>query len=463
MALNLKVVDFMRKTCPSRCQKNHRTFRVDNEQALSPALKPHPTKLIVETTTRCNLQCPMCLKNTCKDTIFEEDMTQETFNTLIPAFSTLQVLILNGIGEPLLHPHLDDFIRIAKHHMPSDSWVGFQSNGFMINEQRADSLIEAGLDRICLSLDAMNPEDFRLIRKGGELSGVIQALQSLNVARKRNHVPLKIGIEFVLRNDNLPDLPETIRWAGSTGVDFALVTQLFPYHHDLLDKMTYAMVSDISIAVFHKHLERAIKMNVDIRRYYDVFMKSRKTREDIKIIELVESMRSTARRQGMPLNLQALFTMDLANSETTQAVFEEARSAAATVNLDVRLPSVVPNSARKCEFVEEGCAFVSVDGGVHPCYSLWHRYHYYLNNSENAVGSRRFGSLAGRDILKIWNDHAFTTFRRNVLKYSYPYCFDCNFSLCGNMNTEEFEQDCYLNTEPCGACLWCMDMLQCLK
>jgi hypothetical protein len=31
------------------------------------------------------------------------------------------------------------------------------------------------------------------------------------------------------------------------------------------------------------------------------------------------------------------------------------------------------------------------------------------------------------------------------------------------MNTEEFEQDCYLNTEPCGACLWCMDMMQCLK
>lgn len=166
MALNLKVVDFMRRTCPSRCQKNHRTLVLDKFQEPSPALKPHPSKVIVETTTRCNLQCPMCLKNTGKDSLIEDDMTQETFNTLIPAFSTLQVLILNGIGEPLLHPHLDDFIRIAKHHMPPGSWVGFQSNGFMINEQRAESLIEAGLDRICLSIDAMDTEDFRLIRKG---------------------------------------------------------------------------------------------------------------------------------------------------------------------------------------------------------------------------------------------------------------------------------------------------------
>jgi putative metalloenzyme radical SAM/SPASM domain maturase len=429
----------------------------------SPALKPHPTKLIVETTTRCNLQCPMCMKNSGKDPLVEADMTQETFDSLIPAFHSLQVLVLSGIGEPFLHPHLDDFIRIAKKHMPSGSWVGFQSNGFMVDEQRSERLIEAGLDRICLSIDAMDPEGFRLIRKGGELSGVIQALQALNAARKRNHAPLKIGIEFVLRKDNLMALPETIRWAGANGVDFALVTHLFPYHPDLSDKTVYAVASDISIDVFRKHVNRAMKMSVDMRRYYDVFMIPTKTRKEREIIKLVESMRSMARQRGMPLNLQALFAMDLAGPETTEAVFEEARSTASSVNLEMRLPGSVPSSARKCEFVEEGCAFVSVGGGVHPCYSLWHRYHYYPTNSETSVGPRNFGMLADGGILEIWNDPAFASFRCNVLEYTYPYCFDCNFSLCGNMNTDEFERDCCLNTEPCGACLWCMDMMQCLK
>lgn len=461
--MKLKCIDSMRRAGPLQSQNDHRRSTLDEDQTPSPALKPHPTKLIVETTTRCNLQCPMCMKNSGKVPLVEADMTQETFDSLIPAFPNLQVLVLSGIGEPLLHPHLDDFIRIAKKQMPPGSWVGFQSNGFMVDEQRAERLIEAGLDRVCLSIDAMDPEGFRLIRKGGELSGVIQALQALNAARKRNSAPLKIGIEFVLRNDNLKDLPGTIRWAGSNGVDFALVTQLFPYHRDLSDKMVYAMVSDVSIQVYREHQERARKMNVDMRRYYDVFMKPMKTREDTKIIDLVESMRSMARRRGMPLNLQSLFTMDLATPETMEAVFEEARSAAASVNLDLRLPGVVPSSARKCEFVEEGCAFVTVEGGVHPCYPLWHSYHYYANNSENAAGLRSFGNLTDCGILEIWNDPAFASFRRNVLEYTYPYCFDCNFSLCGNMNTDEFERDCCLNTEPCGACLWCMDMLQCLK
>jgi hypothetical protein len=28
---------------------------------------------------------------------------------------------------------------------------------------------------------------------------------------------------------------------------------------------------------------------------------------------------------------------------------------------------------------------------------------------------------------------------------------------------EDFSQDCYINTEPCAVCLWCMDIFQCLK
>ena len=433
------------------------------EQELSPALKPHPTKLIVETTTRCNLQCPMCLKNTRKDVLTDADMTHDIFEILLPALPTAQVLVLNGIGEPLLHPRLDDFIRIAKRHMPSDSWVGFQSNGLLIDEHRAEDLVETGLNRICLSIDAMDPEGFRLIRKGGELSGVTQALQVLNSARMRHQAPLEIGIEFVLRNDNMIELPATIRWAGSMGVDFALVTHLSPYHPDLTPKTVYTTNSDASVALFNEYLKRSEKKGLDIRRYLHVYMKYLKTRADRKIIKLVESMKLEAMRQGIWLNLGKLFAMDHAMKEKIQSVFEEARSAASSTGLDLRLPSVLPKGTRRCEFIEEGCTFISVNGDVHPCYSLWHPYCLYMNGFENAVGTKHFGSLSDQGILEIWNDQAFTAFRRNVLNYDYPFCFDCSFAVCDYVNTEEFEQDCYINAEPCAVCLWCRDLLQCLK
>ncbi|MCX5828080.1 MAG: radical SAM protein, partial [Deltaproteobacteria bacterium] len=72
----------------------------------APALKPYPTKLFVELTTRCNLQCPMCLKQRHDAEFLEGDISTDIFMTLLPALPTLEALVLNGIGEPLLHPRL---------------------------------------------------------------------------------------------------------------------------------------------------------------------------------------------------------------------------------------------------------------------------------------------------------------------------------------------------------------------
>lgn len=429
----------------------------------TPALRPHPTKLIVETTTRCNLQCPMCMKNICKDDFCEKDMGLDVFKGLLGALPFTEVLILNGIGEPLLHPGLSEFIRMAKDKMPPGSWVGFQTNGLLIDERLAHSLIDAGLDKICLSIDAIDPEGFRLIRKGGELQGVQRALQALRFTRIRHNAAFEIGIEFVLRRDNIADLPETIRWAGSMGVDFALVTHLFPYHPDLVSQTVYDANLDESVAVFFKYQQEAQKNGLDIRHYHDVYMKYEKSSEDKKIIRLVDSMMADALSRGVTLNIQKLFNMKHSWVIKTEGIFQEARDAASLTGLDLKLPGVIPKSARRCEFVEEGCAFVSVDGLVHPCYFLWHQYKCYINGIEKAVGPKSFGSLSDRNILEIWNDMAFSNFRRNVLKYDYPFCFNCSFALCDYVDSENFIQDCYINTEPCAVCLWCMDIFQCLK
>jgi hypothetical protein len=40
--------------------------------------------------------------------------------------------------------------------------------------------------------------------------------------------------------------------------------------------------------------------------------------------------------------------------------------------------------------------------------------------------------------------------------------FDCGFALCDYVGVEHFEQDCCLEQVPCGACLWCTGLFQCL-
>ena len=259
------------------------------------ASNEHPSKLFVEVTTLCNLQCGMCVKQTGSGGIPEGTMSIETFERLAPAFPHLDSLVLNGIGESLLHPQLETFIGRARSLLPDGASVGFQSNGMALNDQRAASLVEAGLDRICLSIDTVSDDSFRSIRSGGDLKGVLAAFASLNKARPLHRTrDLKVGIEFVLRRDNLADLPDAIRWAGKEGAGFAIVTQLLPYQKDLVAQAAYDTNTTAVIAIYERWKTTALQEGLDIRRYLDTITKVGRTAEEARIERLVEQMRNDA-------------------------------------------------------------------------------------------------------------------------------------------------------------------------
>jgi len=430
---------------------------------INPTLRPYPAKMFVETTTRCNLQCAMCLKQRHDAAFKEGDLSEDSFMALLPALPTLEALILNGIGEPLLHPRLDDFIRTAREHMAEEAWIGFQTNGLLMDEQRARSLAGAGVDRVCLSVDAVSPDTFRNIRQGGEFRGVEGALQRLREAKKTINDRLDIGVEFVLRRDNMDELADTVRWAASRGTDFVIVSQLFPYHEALVSQTAYDANLDLSVSIFHEYQEKARIEGVELSRYYQAFMKYEKNADDRKIITFVDAMLTDAMRQGISMNLQKLFSADHAWVEKMETIFAAARSVGEEAGISLQLPEIIPKSVRRCEFVEEGSLFVSWEGNVHPCYFLWHPCRCYINGIEKTVKPRVFGNLSERGLLEIWNDPPFVSFRQNVLRYEYPFCFNCSFALCDYVEGGDFEQDCCINTEPCGVCLWCMNVFQCLK
>ncbi|GBC60004.1 hypothetical protein DENIS_0946 [Desulfonema ishimotonii] len=107
----------------------------------TPAPGRFPSKLFVETTTRCNLRCRMCVKQSRENGITDGDISGETFEALKPEFPHLEALMLNGIGEPLLHPELEYFIAAAKKDLPDTAWVGFQSNGRLLDAARSACMI----------------------------------------------------------------------------------------------------------------------------------------------------------------------------------------------------------------------------------------------------------------------------------------------------------------------------------
>ncbi|WP_025323889.1 radical SAM/SPASM family putative metalloenzyme maturase [Deferrisoma camini] len=440
------------------CQRN------EPVEAGAPALLPYPSKLFVETTTRCNLRCAMCVKQTPDNGVAEGDLDDAVFAGLEPAFARLETLILSGIGEPLLHPRLEEFIRQARSVMPAGATIGFQTNGLLLDEDRALRLVEAGLDRICLSLDAVNPATFRRIREGGEVGALDRAFRALGRAEKVVGRRVEKGIEFVAMRDNVAELPDVVRWAVSRGAAFALVTQVLPYDEHLVQQAAYDPNTDVAVAFFEPWRRRAEAEGIDLDRYFEVLWKYTKSPEDERIVAFVEAMKADAHARDIFVNVQKILERDEAWMDRVGRIFDEAARLASELGLDLRLPEVVPRGDRRCDFVEEGAAFVSWDGAVHPCYFLWHGYRCFINGREKFVRPRVFGRVPEQGILEVWNDPAFRSFRQSVIRYDYPFCSDCNLAKCCDyVQAEEFEQDCYLNAEPCGDCLWCKGVFQCLR
>lgn len=428
------------------------------------AWREFPSKLFVETTTRCNLNCFMCVKQNRGSQVSEGDFSPELFTRLEAAFPHIETLILNGIGEPLLNPHLESFIRKAKKLMPSSGWTGFQSNGHLMTHLRAVSLVDAGLDKVCISIDAIAPEQFSRLREGGEVEGIDMALSALKSARTLCSRPeVEIGIEFVAMRSNIRGLPETLDWAASRGASFAIVTHVLPYDELHAHEAVFCNISDQALALYNSWRRKAIKTGIDIQRYSEVRWKYARTPEEQAIVDMVEAMKADADQQDIMLDMKKLLQLEHQRLDEVSEIFAAAEAVAGRTGLDLRLPEVALKEQRTCSFVEDGSAFVAWNGDISPCYFLWHRFDCFASGWNQTVKPKVFGNLAKEDILQIWNNPEFTSFRKDVLAYDYPSCASCGLAPCDYVQTDDFQQDCHIRNVPCGSCLWCTGVFHCLR
>ena len=429
--------------------------------AMEYALLPQPSRLFVEVTSRCNLQCPMCVKHSGPKKSPEGDMPPEIFQSLGQAFPYLDALILNGIGEPLLHPNLEDFIRVAKISMPAASWVGFQTNGHLLDEPRARSLVAAGLDRIFLSVDATSPELFKAVRSGGSLGSVERALEALSAVKKEPiGSTLEVGAEFVVMRDNLRELPALVAWLASRGVTRLVVSHILPFGRAMADQPVFGINTESGESFYKGWFLRAQRKGIDLSQYFNVLWKYNKNPDETKLIEFVRFMSTQAAQRDIPFHIGNL----IAGEELHQAeeAFREAKKTAATVNLHLTLPSLRPLTAHACAGVKQGGMFIAWDGKVSPCHFLWRSFSCYLYGRRKQVAQRVFGDISQESIFNIWNNPKYKQFRESVLQGRYPHCPSCNVYPCEDIDSFDFENDCYGESVPCGDCLWGMGLLQCM-
>ncbi len=428
--------------------------------------RKYPSKLYVETTTRCNLKCAMCVKQAEGSCIPEADMSMDVFRALAPAFPHLDGLILNGIGEPLLTPGLLDMIKLARKTMPPEAKISFQTNGMLLTPELAEGLVQAGLDTVCLSVDTVGEEG--VFHGGEDVTQTIHAFTFLRNAAKTVGRKLSIGVEFVIMRDTAESLSRSLDWAVDQGAEFALVSHMLPYGEDMADQELFNPNTDQSMEEFARWQAEADERGIDFSQYFDILWKFYKTSGEAELARFVMDHHKDALRRGIPIHFANLMAWSTPEKVAEQAwlsdILAEARTLADKRGLDLTLPPVTAVHDRKCDFVEQGVAHITASGDVRPCYFLWHEYSCHMDGDTKKIVPRTYGNVMDDSILTIWASQDYCAFRGEVLEYDYPYCSNCSVVPCSDVTGQgyDFIQDCYGLNIPCGHCIWCMGGVRCL-
>ena len=139
-----------------------------------------PINLDLETTSVCNLLCPMCPRTIkIEDGTFGEvgHMNMDLYKKIIDEGSEkgLCSIKLMALGEPLLDPYIVERIKYAKDRGIKE--VMFNTNATNLNEKMAHKILEAGVDSIFFSIDGLK-EQYEKIRIGAHYESVVKNIEN---------------------------------------------------------------------------------------------------------------------------------------------------------------------------------------------------------------------------------------------------------------------------------------------
>jgi MoaA/NifB/PqqE/SkfB family radical SAM enzyme len=177
----------------------------------------------IELTTRCSLQCKMCIRRE-SDQWQERDMPFEQFKKLLPHLRDVESVVLEGWGESLLYDGLAECVRLVKRESPE---VGFVTSGKGLTKDRASQLVQAGVDFIGFSIAGVTPETHAAIRVNSHLSEVLEAIHFLTEERKlRGTDRPKLHLVCLMVRDNITEVPAVPSLAKRVGIDEVVLTNI---------------------------------------------------------------------------------------------------------------------------------------------------------------------------------------------------------------------------------------------
>ncbi len=185
--------------------------------------------LRISLTDHCNLRCVYCMPEEMTFRPSAELMQDDEILVLTRLFADLGVdkIRLTG-GEPTFRAHVVDIVR-AIASIPGIDSVSMTTNGVLLPDL-ALPLAQAGLKRVNISLDTLNPSKFNRLTRRGDIEDVWEGIQA---AERAGLVPVKINA-VIVRGYNEEDV-----------IDLARLSIDHPWQVRFIEMMPFAGATDL--------------------------------------------------------------------------------------------------------------------------------------------------------------------------------------------------------------------------
>ena len=183
-------------------------------------------KVNFDICTFCNHKCTFCSNSdprTIKDQTSLADFKKVMQN--VAKYVEMTELGLSAKGEVLVNKEFGGIIRASKEefHIP---YVYFSTNGALLDDKKALELLEAGVDSIKFSINAVDAKSYESVHLVDDFDLVIKNFKNLLKLKRERFKSLKVTISSVidLDRDSLVD-----RFKELIGKDFELVNDVALY------------------------------------------------------------------------------------------------------------------------------------------------------------------------------------------------------------------------------------------
>lgn len=180
----------------------------------------HVNYLRLSVTDRCDFRCVYCMSENMQFLPRSAVLTLEELIQVAASFRALGVdkLRITG-GEPLIRRDvLQLFMALGKLHFDD---LSLTTNGSRLT-RLARPLVDAGVDRVNISLDSLQAQRFAQLTRTGDLKEV---LQGIDAAQHAGFKRVKIN-SVILANHNADEAVDLVHFALTRGLDISFIEEM---------------------------------------------------------------------------------------------------------------------------------------------------------------------------------------------------------------------------------------------